>query len=62
MSWEKIDDEYSRVKVPWGWLVQQQSDVMTPINTGYAQPELQRGYEYRASITFIFDPFHIWKP
>ncbi len=63
MNWEKIDNDpsYSRTRVPWGWLVQHQADVMTPMHTGYAHPEMMTGYEWRTSIAFVFDPFHRWK-
>jgi len=61
MNWEKIDESISRSRAPWGWLVMYQTDVYTPMNTGYAQPEMMQGYEWRTSITFVFDPFHTWK-
>lgn len=63
MKWEKLEEfcTISRAKIPWGWLVMSVNDVMTPMNTGYDKPEMLQGYEWRSSITFVFDPFHWWK-
>lgn len=61
MKWTKIDDCISRCRVPWGWLVMHQSDAITPVNKGYTIPVYETGYEWRTAITFVFDPFHMWK-
>lgn len=64
LIWQSIESDHSnhldRTRVPWGWLVMSTDDVMTPVNTGYSLPETFTGYEWRTSITFVFDPFHKW--
>lgn len=44
---------YFRTKVPWGWIVECVGDVM--------EKNMESGYQWRPSITFVFDPFHWWK-
>lgn len=60
MKWEVFDKDMSslvRTRVPWGWLVMNTDDVVhdTPHNG------MQSGWDFRTSLTFIFDPFHRWK-
>lgn len=61
MKREKIERNYYRIKVPFGWILEVVSDVRSPINQGYSTPDYLEGYEWRVSVTFIFDPFHMWK-
>jgi hypothetical protein len=61
MVWEDFTDRtrpaaLSRTRVPWGWLVLATEEV-THIRDGI----LQGGWDWRTSITFVFDPFHNWK-
>jgi 3-methyladenine DNA glycosylase AlkC len=61
MKRDRIEENCYRIRVPWGWIVEVYQDVFTPMYTGYEQPEMKTGYEWRVSITFVFDPFHWWK-
>lgn len=48
-----------RTRTPWGWLVESVDDVCTPAD--YTNNIHAYGSEWRTSITFVFDPFHMWK-
>jgi putative IMPACT (imprinted ancient) family translation regulator len=65
LKWEKVESDdhssLSRVKVPWGWLVNNMDDVITQTYQGYSHPVPERNYEWRNTLTFVFDPFHWWK-
>lgn len=59
MEWRKVNsDPYIyKTRVPWGWLVLATDDVLHNL----PDRNLERGYEWRNHITFVFDPFHRWK-
>ena len=65
MSWEILEHDRSnyltRSRTPWGWLVMSTDDALTSQYTVYSTPENMTGYQWRTSITFVFDPFHCWK-
>lgn len=65
MNWENISGNHSnslyRTRVPFGWLVMSTDEVLSPRNSGYSMPEYTNGYEWRTSITYVFDPFKMWK-
>ena len=50
-----LSDSLFRTKVPFGWLVVISSDVV------HSKRDMQSGWDWRSSITFVFDPFHWWK-
>lgn len=60
--WEQIDSDHAgylnRARVPWGWLVMSTQDVYRIYGDSVLP---QPGYEWRTSITFVFDPFHWWR-
>jgi len=51
-----LADSMFRTRVPWGWLVVVSADVVHDQNGSW-----QSGWDWRTSITFMFDPFHRWK-
>lgn len=56
-----IADYIQRAKVPMGWLVEASTNVshmMYQAQYGGNGPD---GYDWRVAITFVFDPFHLWK-
>ena len=61
MEREEIERNYCRIRVPFGWILEVVDDVRSPVNKGYSTPDYEEGYEWRRSVTFIFDPFHVWK-
>jgi hypothetical protein len=61
MKREEIERNFYRIRVPFGWILEVWSDVSSPVYTGYYTTEYKEGYEWRISVTFIFDPFHLWK-
>lgn len=61
MNWETVDNpnrstHISRCRVPFGWLVTATEDVVDNLHE-----RREAGYEWRTSITFVFDPFKMWK-
>lgn len=58
MCWETINDNLYRVRVPFGWLVRWCDDMWEDLGRGHG---IECGYNWRNSITFVFDPFHVWK-
>jgi len=60
IEWEHVSNEYSehisRTRTMFGWLVIVVNDVMTH----FSDNRIEHGYEWRSSVTFIFDPFHTW--
>lgn len=52
--------DLERARVIGGWILRETIPVMTPVNTGYTQPEMLTGYEWRIAMTFIPDPNHEW--
>lgn len=62
IKWEGVSSDHSayisRTRTPWGWLVLIADDVLHNFPDGRI---LERGYEWRNNITFVFDPFHRWK-
>lgn len=60
MEFELIEhdlaDTIRRTRIPWGWLVMTTSEVVHDIHGG-----LNSGWDWRSSMTFVFDPFHWWK-
>lgn len=63
LKWEPVDQNMattiSRAKVPWGWILLAVDDVYK-IDSPHSYL-IGPGYEWRTSITFMFDPFHWWK-
>ena len=63
-KWEDLtDDNFAttlrRTKVPWGWLVMAIEEVIhNRMDNGQG---MIGGWDWRTSITFVFDPFHWWK-
>ena len=62
MDWVRISDDSNphiyRTRVPWGWLVLAVDDVPRSFPDGRL---IEYGYEWRNHLTFVFDPFHMWK-
>jgi hypothetical protein len=64
MKWEEVDNgDYAglvcRTRVPWGWIVKYTEDVIhNRLETGQG---MVGGWDWRTSITFVFDPFHWWR-
>ena len=52
-----LADAMWRTRVPWGWLVMMSAEVMHQFPDG----RFDSGWDWRTSITFMFDPFHRWK-
>lgn len=48
-----------RAKVPGGWLVR---EVMDVLHDDPNRGNLQSGWEWRSSLTFIPDPEYLWEP
>ena len=65
ITWETIEQDQavymSRSRVPWGWIMMTCDDAYIMRSDGYTYTP-EAGYQWRTSITFIFDPFHWWKP
>lgn len=59
MEWEAIDPGLERSKTPFGWLVKHTDEASTFFGE---ERGIDWNYEWRVSITFVFDPFHFWKP
>ena len=61
MKFEEIQtdlaDTFRRAKVFGGWIVTVTSDVVHMTDsTG-----MNNGWDWRTSMAFVFDPFHLWK-
>lgn len=61
--WEDITDtNYAvivrRHRTPWGWLVMTVDEVLHKDRDGALRLS---GYDWRTSVTFVFDPFHWWR-
>ena len=54
--WENIDSDTARLKVPGGWLVRYDNEVVEIVHG----EELQSGYQWRSSMNFVPDPNHDW--
>ena len=60
LKWEEIKDNMGhgalfRARVPWGWLVREEQDVF------HLTMDRSWGWDWRTSLTFVFDPFHWWR-
>lgn len=59
LHWESIDGDpmLCRAKVPGGWLVREQHDVLHNLS----HQDMVKGYEWRSALCFVPDPTHEWK-
>jgi hypothetical protein len=59
MNWEDIDNYRRRLHVPWGWIYREVEDVAH--NMIVDGRGVERGWDYRIAVCFVFDPFHWWR-
>lgn len=52
-----LGDSFRRARIFGGWLVTVTSDVIH--DTEYNG--MTSGHDWRTSVTFVFDPFHLWR-
>lgn len=65
LTFEKVETNLGasfmqRAKVPMGWLVEDSTDVCHMLyneKTGAGTS----GWDWRVTLTFVFDPFHLWR-
>lgn len=50
-------DHFQRAKIFGGWIVTVSSNVSHIMEYN----RIDDGYDWRTSITFVFDPFHLWR-
>jgi hypothetical protein len=75
LHWEVVEQHYidyagkdaiqsstdmSRAKIPTGWLVEETTSV-SHIVFHYQSGNDADGYDFRVTLTYVFDPFHLWK-
>lgn len=57
---ESNQGNFFRAKVPGGWLIMSEQDVMHN-EPNYGRDGFRSGFDWRTSVTFVPDPTHEWK-
>jgi hypothetical protein len=50
-----------RARVPLGWVVEDSTDVCHMSYAAQYGADGPSGWDWRISMTFVFDPFHLWR-
>jgi|WetSurMetagenome_2_1015567.scaffolds.fasta_scaffold653595_1 hypothetical protein len=66
LQFEKVETNLGasfmqRAKVPMGWLVEDSTDVAHMSYAAQYGCNGPSGFDWRISLTFVFDPFHLWR-
>lgn len=53
--------DIKRARIPMGWIVEESTVVSHMLFNAKYGGNGPDGYDWRISITFVFDPLHLWK-
>lgn len=56
-----ISSYIQRARIPMGWLVEESTNVSHMMYQAKYGGNGADGYDWRISMTFVFDPLHLWK-